>query len=90
MKLHGCPRCNGAVLEYPAPAVESAYCVNCGWRRPDIPLDIQALVEEHLGKPLIEGRYTHQQIGTGRPAPNGWDRIKRHREREMEQVAGRK
>ena len=80
--LHACPRCSGAVLEYPPPTTDSALCINCGWRRSQIPPAIQAQVEAHLGQPFMEERYTRERIGTGKPPLNGWDRVKRRRERE--------
>ena len=85
--LHDCPRCNGAVLEYPAPADDGRLCINCGWRKADINPDIQAQVQAHLGKRYMEGRYTHNRIGTGKPPLNGWERVKRRRERERARMA---
>ena len=82
--LQACPRCKGAVLEYPHPDVESALCINCGWRRSPVPAAIQAQVEAHLGKPFMEDRYVRDRIGTGKPPLNGWDRVKRRRERESQ------
>jgi hypothetical protein len=80
------------VVEYAPPALDSATCVNCGWRRPEIPPDVQALVADHLGKSYLEGRYRHHRIGTGKPPLSGWDRIKRARQRDARhhiQSAGR-
>lgn len=82
ISLHACPRCQGAVVEYRPPAIDTAMCVNCGWRRAEIPTDVEELVAEHVGKPYLEDRYTHHRIGTGKPPLSGWDRIKRSRERE--------
>ena len=66
IKTRSCPRCNGAVLEYVAPEIDSPSCVNCGWRATDIPPDVQEQVEAHLGKPYSEERYIHSNIGTGK------------------------
>ena len=56
-------------------------CINCGWRRPDIPDDVQREVVAHRGDAYLEGRYIHERIGTGKPPLSGWDRKKRLRER---------
>ena len=80
LDLHGCPRCNGAVVEYPW-SDDGTYCINCGWRRPDISPEIQAQVEAHLGKSYMETHYAHNRIATGKPPLSGWERIKRARER---------
>ena len=40
--------------------------------------------ESHLGKNFMEDRYTHKQIGTGKPPLSGWEREKRRREREKQ------
>ena len=81
--VNACPRCHGAVLEYRAPATDGALCVNCGWRRPSIPPDIQAQVEAHLGEPFLrEDRKGNHRVGTGKPPLSGWDRVKRRRARE--------
>lgn len=82
ISLEGCPRCNGAMLKYPDPVVDGTLCVNCGWRKADVPPEIQTQVEAHLGKPYMEERYTHSRIGTGKLPLNGWERVKRRRERE--------
>ena len=70
------------MLEYPTPAVERALCVNCGWRRSEVPPDVQSQVEAHVGEALMEERYVHDRIGTGKPPLSGWERTKRRRERE--------
>ena len=81
--VHACPRCHGAVLEYGAPATDSALCVNCGWRQPNIPPDIQAQVEAHLGEPFLRSDRTgSHRVGTGKPPLSGWDRVKRRKARE--------
>ena len=82
MALHSCPRCKGAVMEHGQTAPESAVCINCGWRRAEIPEDVIAQVEAHLGQPYMEDRYAHSRIGTGKPPLSGWERVKRRRERE--------
>lgn len=81
IRLNSCPRCHGAVLEYTPPSADSAMCINCGWRRQEVPPDIQEQVQAHLGKAVFEGRYAHTRIGTGKPPLSGWDRVKRSRER---------
>ena len=88
ISLHACPKCKGAVLEYDAPNLESPLCLNCGWRRAEIPPDVQAQVEAHLGKADLEERYAHSRIGTGKPPLSGWQRIKRRKERERAALAG--
>ena len=80
--LYACPRCNGAVLDYSSPLADSPLCITCGWRRPEVPPDIQAEVEAHMGKTFMEDRYKHRQIGTGKPPLSGWDREKRRRARD--------
>ena len=79
ISLRKCPRCEGAVLERPAPATDSPMCIICGWRGAEIPAHVQTQVEAHLGEPFIEDRYTHTRIGTGKPALSGWERLKRRR-----------
>ena len=83
MNLQGCPRCDGAVVEYSRPDIDNAMCVNCGWRRQDIPPDVQEAVEAYLGKAYLEDRGSHSRIGTGKPPLSGWDRVKRKRQREL-------
>ena len=80
ISLHACPRCDGAVLEHGSSDDEDAGCINCGWRRQDIPEDVTDRVQAHLGKPSIDNYYTRQQIGQGKPPLSGWDRIKHQRE----------
>ena len=63
-------------------SADGTLCVNCGWRKADVPPEIQTQVEAHLGTPYMEERYTHSRIGTGKPPLNGWERVKRRRERE--------
>ena len=88
ISLHSCPRCGGAVLEYPHPHADAALCINCGWRRSEVPPEIRAQVEAHLGKPYMEDRYTHTRIGTGKAPLSGWDRVKRRRERARTRQGG--
>jgi len=82
MNLHGCPRCNGAVVQYGPPSFDSDMCINCGWRPQEIPADVLELVEAHAGKAYLEDRTGHSRIGTGKPPLSGWDRVKRRRQRE--------
>ena len=35
----------------------------------------------------MEERYTHSRIGTGKPPLNGWERVKRRRERDRARSA---
>ena len=51
MELHGCPRCNGAVVQHGPSSSESDTCVNCGWLRPEIPEEVMEMVQAQLGKP---------------------------------------
>jgi hypothetical protein len=57
-------------------------CLNCGWRKAEVPTEVLKQVKNHLGDPYMEDRYTHTRIGTGKPPLSGWDRVKRRRERE--------
>ena len=85
MKLKACPRCEGAVLELAGVGGEDGLCINCGWRRPDVPVDIQEQVEARLGQRYVDDHYTQSRIGTGKPPLSGWDRVKLRREREQRQ-----
>jgi Zn ribbon nucleic-acid-binding protein len=87
ISLGSCPRCNGAVLEYLPSGTESALCINCGWRQPDIPPQVQAQVDAHMGRPYLEQPYNRNRIGTGKPPLSGWDRVKLRRERERRGMA---
>ena len=80
--VNSCPRCKGAVLEHGGSYVDSAMCLNCGWRKAEVPTEVLEQVKNHLGDPYMEDRYTHTRIGTGKPPLSGWDRVKRRRERE--------
>ena len=88
ISVNACPRCRGAVVEQSPPAIDTALCVNCGWRRQEIPPDVQMEVAAHVGKPFLEeSRYTHHRIATGKPALTGWERVKRARDRETRRSA---
>ena len=87
MSFRGCPRCKGAVLEFPASHDEGAMCVNCGWRRHSIPPEVQEYVDEHLGKPYLRQRYQRARIATGKPPLSGWDRLKRRRTTKKQKSA---
>lgn len=89
MNLSECPRCGGAVLDYASPDADSPLCLTCGWRRAEIPAEVRAEVEEHIGKAYMDDRYSHRQIGTGKPPLSGWEREKRRREREQETEVSR-
>ena len=80
IRFGACPRCGGAVIDEAPPLEDSPMCITCGWRRPDVPVDIQAEVTAHLGKKFVENRYTHRQIGKGKAPLSGWERTKRLRE----------
>ena len=80
-----CPRCGAAVIDEAPPFEDSPMCITCGWRRPDVPVDIQAEVQAHLGKKFVENRYTHKQIGKGKAPLSGWERTKRQRELQEEE-----
>lgn len=80
--LADCPRCGGAVLDYASPLADSPLCITCGWRRAKVSPEIQAEVDSHIGKAFMEDRYSHKQIGTGKPPLSGWEREKRRRARE--------
>jgi hypothetical protein len=82
--LDACPRCGGAILDYGTPIADSPMCITCGWRKVNVPQDVIDEVEEHMGKAFMEDRYTHKQIGTGKPPLSGWEREKRRREREQQ------
>ncbi len=86
IKFGDCPRCGGAVIDEAPPMEDSPLCITCGWRRPDVPVDIQAEVTAHLGKKFVENRYTHRQIGKGKAPLSGWERTKRRR--EMQEQGG--
>jgi Zn ribbon nucleic-acid-binding protein len=81
IRIRACPRCDGAILEHRPSDVEDAMCINCGWRRQDIPDDVQQEVVAHRDKAYVEDRYVRERIGTGKPPLSGWDRKKRLRER---------
>ena len=52
-----CPRCRGDVLEHYPEDSDRALCINCGWRQPEVPTDVIAQVEAHLGRQHIEDAY---------------------------------
>ena len=85
ISLLACPKCNGAVLEDPLPLADNPLCVNCGWRCPAVPRDVQAEVEAHLGRDTVEQRIP-ERIGKGEPPMSGWQRTKRRREREAQSL----
>ncbi len=78
--LNACPRCSGAILDFGSPNVDGPLCITCGWRRPDVPLDVQLEVEAHVGLEST-ARYLRKRIGTGKPPLSGWEAKKRQRER---------
>ena len=80
--LQQCPRCGGAVLEYPSPAWDDPLCINCGWRRAELGPDIRAEVQDALGKPYLADLYTAKRIGTGKPPLSGWERFQLRRQRD--------
>jgi len=65
-----CPRCEGAVELHPPQFEEEDTCVNCGWRRAEIPPDVQRTVQEHQGEDHLPGEiYRHRDIGKGKSLP---------------------
>ena len=77
ISYHACSRCDGTVLEHPVSNDDSPMCINCGWRRTDIPEDVRVQVAAHIGKVHVgEERYKRSTIGTGKPPLSGWDRRK--------------
>ena len=74
------------------PSIEDgAVCINCGWRKQEIPADVLEQVQAHLGEPYMDGRRPQQRIGTGKPPLSGWDRVKLRRERvrrRLSKIAG--
>ncbi len=87
ISLDSCKKCGGAVIDYASPITDSPMCITCGWRRVEVSPEVQAEVEAHLGKAFMDDRYSHKQIGTGKPPLSGWEREKRRRQREKEQEA---
>ena len=75
-----CPRCRGPVIDLGEPTDDSPLCIVCGWRRPDIPREIQDEVSAFLGKDTNLSRYIRKRIGTGKPPLSGWEKEKRRRE----------
>ena len=76
-----CPRCKGPVIDFAKPREDSPLCIICGWRRLEVPPEIQAEVETYRGKDSIQTRYIRKRIGTGKPPLSGWEKEKRRRER---------
>ena len=56
MDFRACPRCGADVLDSPADS-EKAFCINCGWRAPDVPDDVTEQVKSHEGRRNIEDSY---------------------------------
>ena len=76
LKLRSCLKCNGAVLECPDGELDSAFCINCGWRRPEAsPAD--ETLDESKNRVRLPVRGAHSRIGTGKPPLSGWARTKR-------------
>lgn len=83
-----CPRCRGPVVDFDEPFDDSPLCVVCGWRRSEIPAEIQAEVSAFLGKDISLTRYIRKRIGTGKPPLSGWEKEKRRRELEGQRRQG--
>ncbi len=66
-RLQACPRCEGAIVDYSHPSVESPMCIVCGWREQRIPQTVADEVSEHLGRPYVEHTYTHSSPFRGKP-----------------------
>ncbi len=81
-----CPRCGGAVIDRARAMEDSPLCITCGWRRTDLSLEIRTEVEAHLGEKFIDNRYQHRLIGKGKAPLSGWERVKRQRELERQQL----
>ena len=78
-------------MEHRASVEDGAVCINCGWRRQEIPADVLEQVQAHLGEPFLDSRHPQKRIGTGKPPLSGWDRVKLRREgirRRLSQIAG--
>jgi hypothetical protein len=69
--------------------MEDELCINCGWRSKEVPNDVLDEVKNHLGKGLMANGNSKRQIGTGKPPPSGWDRVKGKRERVKRRLTGR-
>jgi hypothetical protein len=63
-------------------------CITCGWRKVGVPADVLAKVQARLGKTFMEDRYSHKQIGTGKPPLSGREPEKRRRERTRKEADG--
>lgn len=57
IEFRACPKCGGDVLENSSASSEGAFCINCGWRAPNIPYDVSMQVKAHEGKRNIEDAY---------------------------------
>jgi hypothetical protein len=54
-----------------------------------VPAEVQAEVESHVGKDYVRDRYTHRQLGKGKPPLSGWEEEKRRRERQKRRESGK-
>ena len=77
MNIHGCPRCNGAVVQYGSSSSDGDLSINCGWRRPEIPDDVMDMVQTHLEKPYVDAGAGHTRVGRRGPPLVGWERGRR-------------
>ena len=78
-------------MEHELSTEDSAACINCGWRRQEIPADVREQVQAHLGKHFLDSRHPWKRIGAGKPPLSGWDRVKLRREgvrRRLSKIAG--
>lgn len=79
-QVSSCVRCfNGAIVAYGP--YEPPFCINCGWEPVVVPKAIADQVRGFWGKDKLDNFGPTRKIGTGKPAPSGWDREKRRRQR---------
>ena len=57
VEFRGCPKCGGDVWENSSACSEGAFCIDCGWRAPNIPDEVTVQVKAHEGKRNIEDAY---------------------------------
>ena len=77
-KAEPCPRCHGIVVD--EPLQDEPICINCGWRPPSIPPDVQREVDTHMGESSIER--AHKHIPRGKPSLSWAERARRRKERQ--------
>ncbi len=72
-----CTRCGGALVNGSHRYHDDDFCMNCGWRSLDLPDNVLGEFLKHHGDSQIEGYKPRNTIGTGQPAPTGYERRKR-------------